>query len=46
MACTLNLFGTKPLPEPMLTFVNWTQRDKLQLDLKQNTMIVIKEINL
>ena len=35
MAC--RLFGAKPLSKPMLFFVNWTLRNKLQWNSNQNT---------
>ena len=36
------LFGTKPLPEPML-IVNWALRKKRQENLNQNSIILIQE---
>ena len=39
------LFGTKPLSEPMLSYiVNWTFRNKLQWNFDQNLNIFIQEI--
>ena len=41
MAC--RLFGTKPLSEPVLEFVNWNLRKQLQRNLKRNFYIFIHE---
>ena len=41
MAC--RLFDAKPLSEPMLDFVNWTLRNKLQYNFNQNTKRFIHE---
>ena len=41
MAC--HLFSAKPLPEPVLTFVNWSLRNKLQWNLNRNTKLFIQE---
>ena len=34
---------TKPLHKPMLTYVSWTCRNKLQLNLNKNTIIFIQQ---
>ena len=41
MAC--HLFGAKPLPQPVLFFVNWTIGNKFQWDRNRNSYIVIHE---
>ena len=41
MAC--RLVGAKPLPEPMLQFVNKTIRNKLQWNFSRNSNIFIHE---
>ena len=38
-----HLFGAKPLSKPMLGFVNWTLRNKLQWNSDWNTKIFIHE---
>ena len=37
------LCGDKPLPEPMMTIVNWNLNNKLQLNLNQNSIDFIQE---
>ena len=37
------LFGTKPLPEPMLTYCQLDPRDKLQWNSNQDANIYIDE---
>ena len=41
MVC--RLFGAKPLSKPMLAFVTWTLRNKLQWYLHRNTKLLIHE---